>query len=102
MSRPPGEIKDAGAEDGGDSRAAARRRRRRHSGGGGGGADGADGGGGDVAAKPLSELQLEWEWLDGISPEDRSWMHFALYNGFQAQARLGGMALVLSKRYRVG
>ncbi len=55
-----------------------------------------------MAAKPLSELQLEWEWLDGISPEDRSWMHFALYNGFQAQARLGGMGLVFNKRCRVG
>ena len=62
-------------------------------GGGASGGGGSGGGGGRRGRlKPLSELHQEWEWLTGIAAEDRSWLHFALYHGYEAQARLVGAA----------
>ncbi|KAK9821781.1 hypothetical protein WJX81_002302 [Elliptochloris bilobata] len=86
-----GEVQEEESpEDEDDSAAGRRRRRWRTSSGddagdGGVGVGGGGGGGGAARAKPLSELQPAWEWLDGIGAEDRSWLHFALYHGYEAQ-----------------
>lgn len=89
MGRLPvaGEVQEEDSLPEEDDSAAGRRRRRRASSGDGDEDAGGSRGGGGAAprAKPLAELQPTWQWLDGIGAEDRSWLHFALYNAYEAQ-----------------
>ena len=83
-----GEVQEEDSLPDEDDSAAGRWRRwRASSGDGDEDAGGARGGGAPPRAKPLAELQPAWQWLDGIGAEDRSWLHFALFNAYEAQAR---------------
>lgn len=82
-----GEVQEEDSLPDEDDSAAGRRRRRRASSGDSEEDEGGAAGGAAPRAKPLAELQPAWQWLDGIGAEDRSWLHFALYNAYETQVR---------------
>lgn len=40
---------------------------------------------------PDAFLSERWGWLKDIAPEDRSWLHFAMFTAYQLQVPLSAM-----------